>query len=135
VLEDTSDYKVDIDEGSDRLELLTPFEPWKPGQAENMQVLIKVSGKCTTDHISPAGPWYNYRGHLSNISHNMLLGATNGFPPDASSLSMTGKTRDRTDGTIKFTHKAARTMKSAGVRWCIIGDNNYGEVSSRNTLR
>ncbi|ENH63637.1 Aconitate hydratase, mitochondrial [Fusarium oxysporum f. sp. cubense race 1] len=131
VLEDTSDYKVAIDEGSDRLELLTPFEPWKPGQAENMEVLIKVSGKCTTDHISPAGPWYNYRGHLSNISHNMLLGATNGFLPDASSLSMTGKTRDPTDGTIKFVHKAARTMKDAGIRWCIIGDNNYGEGSSR----
>ncbi|KAF5594934.1 aconitate hydratase 1 [Fusarium pseudocircinatum] len=131
VLEDTSDYKVAIDKGSDRLELLTPFEPWKPGQAENMQVLIKVSGKCTTDHISPAGPWYNYRGHLSNISHNMLLGATNGFLPDANSLSMTGKTRDPTDGTIKFIHKAARTMKNAGIRWCIIGDNNYGEGSSR----
>ncbi|KAI7759167.1 hypothetical protein LZL87_013372 [Fusarium oxysporum] len=131
VLEDTSDYKVAIDEGSDRLELLTPFESWKPGQAENMEVLIKVSGKCTTDHISPAGPWYNYRGHLSNISHNMLLGATNGFLPDASSLSMTGKTRDPTDGTIKFIHKAARTMKNAGIRWCIIGDNNYGEGSSR----
>ncbi|PNP76493.1 hypothetical protein FNYG_09912 [Fusarium nygamai] len=134
VLEDTSDYKVAIDEGSDRLELLTPFEPWKPGQAENMQVLIKVSGKCTTDHISPAGPWYNYRGHLSNISHNILLGATNGFLPDASSLSMTGKTRDPTDGTIKFVHKAARTMKNAGIRWCIIGDNNYGEAVPGNTL-
>ncbi|KAF4441025.1 aconitate hydratase 1 [Fusarium acutatum] len=131
VLEDTSDYKVAIDEGSDRLELLTPFEPWKPGQAENMEVLTKVSGNCTTDHISPAGPWYNYRGHLSNISHNMLLGATNGFLPDASSLTMTGKTRDPTDGTIKFIHKAARTMKNAGIRWCIIGDNNYGEGSSR----
>ncbi|KAF5722339.1 aconitate hydratase 1 [Fusarium mundagurra] len=131
VLEDTSDYKVAIDEGSDRLELLTPFEPWKLGQAENMEVLIKVSGKCTTDHISPAGPWYNYRGHLSNISHNMLLGATNGFLPDASSLSMTGKTRDPTDGSIKFIHKAARTMKNAGIRWCIVGDNNYGEGSSR----
>ncbi|KAL9564642.1 hypothetical protein ACKAV7_011094 [Fusarium commune] len=131
VLEDTSDYKIAIDVGSDRLELLTPFESWKPGQAENMEVLIKVSGKCTTDHISPAGPWYNYRGHLSNISHNMLLGATNGFLPDASSLSMTGKTRDPTDGTIKFIHEAARTMKNAGIRWCIIGDNNYGEGSSR----
>ncbi|KAF4499244.1 aconitate hydratase 1 [Fusarium agapanthi] len=131
ILEDTSDYKVAIDEGSDRLELLTPFEPWKPGQAENMEVLVKVSGKCTTDHISPAGPWYNYRGHLSNISHNMLLGATNGFLPDASSLSMTGKTRDPTDGTVKFIHKAARTMKNAGIRWCIVGDNNYGEGSSR----
>ncbi|KAF6524998.1 hypothetical protein HZS61_010793 [Fusarium oxysporum f. sp. conglutinans] len=136
VLEDTSDYKVAIDEGSDRLELLTPFEPWKPGQAENMEVLIKVSGKCTTDHISPAGPWYNYRGHLSNISHNMLLGATNGFLPDASSLSMTGKTRDPTDGAIKFVHKAARTMKDAGISWCIIGDNNYGEAAGviHNTI-
>ncbi|WZH42089.1 aconitase family-domain-containing protein [Fusarium acuminatum] len=130
-LEDTSSYEVLIDEGSDRLELLTPFEPWQHGQADNMQVLIKVAGKCTTDHISPAGPWYNYRGHLTNISHNMLLGAANGFLPNATSLRMVGKGRDPTDGKIKFVHEAARSMKNAGIKWCIVGDNNYGEGSSR----
>ncbi|CAG7559050.1 unnamed protein product [Fusarium equiseti] len=131
VLDPTSDCEVIIDEGSDRLELLTPFEPWRDGQAENMQVLIKVAGKCTTDHISPAGPWYNYRGHLTNISHNMLLGATNAFLPDAASLKMVGKARDPTDGKVKFVHEAARSMKNKNMRWCIIGDNNYGEGSSR----
>ncbi|KAJ4252370.1 hypothetical protein NW762_010968 [Fusarium torreyae] len=131
VLDPTSDCEVIIDEGSDRLELLTPFEPWKDGQADNMQVLIKVAGKCTTDHISPAGPWYNYRGHLTNISHNMLLGATNSFLPDATSLKMVGKAKDPTDGKVKFVHEAARSMKNKAIKWCIIGDNNYGEGSSR----
>ncbi|KAM0212649.1 hypothetical protein ACHAQI_004605 [Fusarium lateritium] len=131
VLNPTSDCEVIIDEGSDRLELLTPFEPWRDGQADNMQVLIKVAGKCTTDHISPAGPWYNYRGHLTNISHNMLLGATNGFLPDATSLKMVGKAKDPTDGRVKFVHEAARSMKNSNIKWCIIGDNNYGEGSSR----
>ena len=69
ILNPTSDCEVIIDKGSDRLELLIPFEPWRDGHADKMQVLIKVAGKCTTDHISPAGPWYNYRGHLTNISH------------------------------------------------------------------
>lgn len=131
ILNPTSDFEVIIDEGSDRLELLTPFEPWKDGQAGNMQVLIKVAGKCTTDHISPAGPWYNYRGHLTNISHNMLLGATNSFLPDATSLKMIGKSKDPTDGKVKFVHEAARSMKNKNIKWCIIGDNNYGEGSSR----
>ncbi|RFN54524.1 aconitate hydratase 1 [Fusarium flagelliforme] len=130
-LNPTSDCEVIIDKGSDRLELLTPFEPWRDGQAENMQVLIKVAGKCTTDHISPAGPWYNYRGHLTNISHNMLLGATNSFLPDARSLKMVGKAKDPTDDKVKFVHEAARSMKSKSVKWCIIGDDNYGEGSSR----
>ncbi|KAJ4004026.1 hypothetical protein NW766_011882 [Fusarium irregulare] len=131
VLNPTSDCEVVIDEASDRLELLTPFEPWKDGQANNMQVLVKVAGKCTTDHISPAGPWYNYRGHLTNISHNMLLGATNCFLPNATSLKMAGKARDPTDGKVKFVHEAARSMKNKNIKWCIIGDNNYGEGSSR----
>jgi aconitate hydratase len=131
ILDPTSDCEVIIDEGSDRLELLTPFEPWRDGQADKMQVVIKVAGKCTTDHISPAGPWYNYRGHLTNISHNMLLGATNAFLPDAASLKMVGKAKDPTDGKVKFVHEAARSMKNANIKWCIIGDNNYGEGSSR----
>ncbi|KAF4981501.1 hypothetical protein FZEAL_2686 [Fusarium zealandicum] len=131
ILTNTSEYEVVVDKNSDRLQLLTPFDSWRDGKATDMQVLIKVAGKCTTDHISPAGPWYKYRGHLENISHNMLLGATNGFLPDASSLKMIGRAKDPTDGRIKPVHEAARTMQEAGIRWCIIGDNNYGEGSSR----
>ncbi|KAJ5018721.1 aconitate hydratase [Colletotrichum sp. SAR 10_99] len=132
VMSDTSDLTVNIDPKSDRLQLLTPFEPWQPGNASNLTVLIKVRGKCTTDHISPAGPWYNYRGHLENISNNLLLGATNDFLPDASTLQMIGKANNPVDGDkIKPVPQVARSLKKAGIRWCIIGDNNYGEGSSR----
>ncbi|UPL02066.1 hypothetical protein LCI18_013000 [Fusarium solani-melongenae] len=131
VLTDTSGYNVDIDADSDRLQLLAPFQPWQDGNAQDMQVLIKVAGKCTTDHISPAGPWYKYRGHLENISNNMLLGATNSFLTDASSLSMIGKTKHPANGQIQPVPQVARDLKQAGIRWCIIGDNNYGEGSSR----
>ncbi|KAI8290237.1 Aconitate hydratase [Colletotrichum sp. SAR 10_98] len=132
VMADTSELTVNIDPKSDRLQLLTPFEPWQPGNASNLTVLIKVRGKCTTDHISPAGPWYNYRGHLENISNNLLLGAINDFLPDASTLQMIGKAKDPVDGDkIKPVPQAARSLKKAGIRWCIIGDNNYGEGSSR----
>ncbi|KAF4819993.1 Aconitate hydratase [Colletotrichum siamense] len=132
VMSDTSDLTVNIDPKSDRLQLLTPFERWQPGNASNLTVLIKVRGKCTTDHISPAGPWYNYRGHLENISNNLLLGATNDCLPDASTLQMIGKAKDPVDGDkIKPVPQAARSLKKAGIRWCIIGDNNYGEGSSR----
>ncbi|KAG9249810.1 uncharacterized protein F5Z01DRAFT_678393 [Emericellopsis atlantica] len=131
VLENTGQYRVEIDENSDRLELLEPFPAWMDGRASEMQVLVKVAGKCTTDHISPAGPWYNYRGHLTNISHNMLLGASNSFLPENTSLDMIGKTKDPADGELKLIHEAARNMKNKGLKWCIIGDNNYGEGSSR----
>ncbi|KAK1705911.1 aconitase family-domain-containing protein [Colletotrichum lupini] len=131
VLSDTTDLKVNILPSSDRLQLLTPFDGWQVGKARDMKILIKVRGKCTTDHISPAGPWYKYRGHLENISNNMLLGATNDFLGDASSLNMVGKAMDPVDGQIKPVPQAARSMKSAGIRWCIIGDDNYGEGSSR----
>ncbi|KAM0284137.1 hypothetical protein ACHAQH_002126 [Verticillium albo-atrum] len=87
VIADTSEIELAIDPDSDRLQLLAPFQAWQDGNASTMSVLIKVRGKCTTDHISPAGPWYKYRGHLANISNNMLLGAANAFLPDASSLS------------------------------------------------
>ncbi|KAF4775510.1 hypothetical protein HER10_EVM0011292 [Colletotrichum scovillei] len=131
VLSDTTELKVSILPSSDRLQLLTPFNGWRVGQARGMNILIKVRGKCTTDHISPAGPWYKYRGHLENISNNMLLGATNDFLADASSLNVIGKAMDPVDGQIKPVPQAARSMKSAGIRWCIIGDDNYGEGSSR----
>lgn len=131
VTEDTSNLKVDVNPKSDRLQLLEPFAPWKPGNASDMTVLVKVAGKCTTDHISPAGPWYNYRGHLDNISRNLLLRATNAFLPDPTSFDMIGRGRDPVDGTIAPVPEVARDLKERGVRWCIIGDNNYGEGSSR----
>lgn len=131
VTEDTSALEVAVDPRSDRLQLLEPFSPWRPGNASDMTILVKVAGKCTTDHISPAGPWYNYRGHLDNISRNLLLGATNAFLPDPTSLDMIGHTRDPADGAILPIPEVARSLKSRGVRWCIIGDNNYGEGSSR----
>ncbi|KAH8889009.1 aconitate hydratase [Thozetella sp. PMI_491] len=131
VLTDTSDLKVDIHPQSDRLQLLTPFKPWAKGNADGMHVLLKVQGKCTTDHISPAGPWYNYRGHLENISHNLLLGATNAFLSSTDPTNAVGKARDPSDDKLKTVSEAARSLQCQGRRWCIIGDNNYGEGSSR----
>jgi aconitate hydratase len=127
----TEALTVDIDNSSDRLQLLTPFSPWRRGNADDMKILIKVAGKCTTDHISPAGPWYNYRGHLENISNNLLLGATNAFMPNRDSIQMKGKTRYDASSEIKVVHEVAREMQKYKARWCIIGDSNYGEGSSR----
>ncbi|KAM0324786.1 hypothetical protein ACHAQA_007750 [Verticillium albo-atrum] len=131
VMSDTSDLEVAINPKSDRLQLLAPFPPWKSGNASSMQILVKVRGKCTTDHISPAGSWYRYRGHLENISNNMLLGATNGFLPGANTLEMVGQAEDPLTGRIKPIPEVARAMQANGIRWCIIGDHNYGEGSSR----
>ncbi|KAI3397623.1 hypothetical protein diail_10596 [Diaporthe ilicicola] len=98
----------------------------------SVHIIIKVQGKCTTDHISPAGPWYKYRGHLQNISNNLLLGATSAFLPDAHTLEMIGHTRDPTDGAaIKPLPEVALNLRGQGVRWRIIGDANYGEGNSR----
>lgn len=112
---------------SDRLQLLSPFTKWD-GQDEiaDMPVLCKAKGKCTTDHISPAGKWLKYRGHLDNISNNMLLGAVNAFTGKAGQGKnvLTGET------DLEFA-QVARAYKAKGVRWCIIGDENYGEGSSR----
>ncbi len=90
-------------------------------------VLSRASGKCTTDHISPAGPWYNYRGHLENISNNLFLRAENAFlPPDSRGLASNVST-----GSIDPVPTVAKAYKASGIRWCIIGHNNYGEGSSR----
>lgn len=133
VLEDTSAFEVNIGPNSDRLQLLTPFDAWTPGKATDMEILVKVKGKCTTDHISPAGPWYKYRGHITNISNNLLLGATNGFIPSSPSSipSNIGVAIDPTDRAIKPIPQAAKSLKGSGIRWCIIGDATYGEGSSR----
>jgi aconitate hydratase len=108
--------------------LLTPFDLWTKDKAHHLHVLVKVKGTCTTDHISPAGPWYKYRGHLENISNNMLLGALNALLPAAGeaikSQDMISKTRDTTDGKIKMIPEAAKSMTSKGIKWCIIGETN-----------
>ncbi|KAB2576857.1 putative aconitate hydratase [Lasiodiplodia theobromae] len=129
--EDREALTVEVDPKSDRLQLLQPFEPWKAGNAEDLTILIKVKGKCTTDHISPAGPWYNYRGHLENISNNLLIGAENAFLPGASNR---GHTQDLTTSptpAILPVPEVAKSYKRSNIRWVIIGENNYGEGSSR----
>lgn len=130
-LEGASELEVVVDPKSDRLQLLEPFQTWQKGNATDMPVLIKVAGKCTTDHISPAGPWYNYRGHLENISNNLLVGATNAFLPDAHSIQNKGKVLDPSTGEAGTVPEVARRLQARGERWCIVGDANYGEGSSR----
>jgi aconitate hydratase len=128
-VEAATDLSVDIHPQSDRLQLLEPFGQWQPGSTTSMPILAKVAGKCTTDHISPAGPWYKYRGHLENISHNLLLAASNAFLPQES--KMLGHTIHPLDGDVRLIHETARDLKAKNVKWCIIGDWNYGEGSSR----
>jgi aconitate hydratase len=127
--ENSDHLQIDIDPNSDRLQLLQPFKQWQPGATTDMPILVKVEGKCTTDHISPAGPWYNYRGHLENISHNMLLAARNAFLPSTS--MMLGHTIHPLDGNVDLIHEVARDLQRRSTTWCIIGDWNYGEGSSR----
>jgi aconitate hydratase len=112
---------------SDRLQLLEPFAAWdRKDTVENMLVLCKAKGKCTTDHISPAGKWLTYRGHLDNISNNMLLGATNAF----SGAAGLGRNVLTGESGLEFA-QIARDYKKKGQKWVIIGDENYGEGSSR----
>ena len=123
--EDGSSVEVKVDPKSDRLQLLQPFEPWDGNDFVDLPVLLKVSGKCTTDHISMAGPWLKYRGHLDNISNNMFIGAINAFTGDA------GKTKNIFTGEYKSVPEVAREYKAKGIGWIVIGDENYGEGSSR----
>lgn len=117
---------VAVSPTSERLQLLEPFTPWNGQDFADQLVLAKAKGKCTTDHISPGGPWLKYRGHLDNISNNMLLGADNAFTGEI------GKGRNLLSGQtgLEFA-KIAREYKNAGKGWVIIGDENYGEGSSR----
>ncbi|GAP83340.1 putative aconitate hydratase 1 [Rosellinia necatrix] len=128
---DTSHLQISINPQSDRLQLLKPFNPWMPGNATDMRILIKVRGKCTTDHISPAGPWYNYRGHLENISKNMLLGATNAFLAESQPQDSIGMAINPVDGSVHPVPEVAADLQRRRIRWCIVGDDNYGEGSSR----
>jgi len=122
---ETSRVRIDIDPASDRLQALEPFAPREEEQFIDMPLLLKAKGKCTTDHISPAGPWLKYRGHLENISKNMFLGAINAFS-DAR-----GEGRDALDGKVKPFWEIAAHYKSQGKPWAVVGDENYGEGSSR----
>jgi aconitate hydratase len=118
--------KVEVSPKSDRLQLLEPFTKWNGKDYTDQLVLAKAKGKCTTDHISPGGPWLKYRGHLDNISNNMLLGADNAFTKEI------GKGKNQLTGaTGQEFAKAAREYQKAGRGWVIIGDENYGEGSSR----
>lgn len=117
---------LDVAEGSERLQLLTPFEPITNEQLEDLPVLVKVKGKCTTDHISPAGRWLKYRGHLENIAMNSYVGAMNAFTGGQGHGTnvLTGET------DVSFP-EIAKAYKQAGSGWVVIGDANYGEGSSR----
>jgi aconitate hydratase len=117
---------VIIDPHSSRLQKLEPFPQWDGNDFEKLPILVKVKGKCTTDHISPAGPWLMYRGHLDKISDNLLLGAVNAFHED-----QVGKGTNIFTGKIELLAHIAREYKSRGMKWMIIGDSNYGEGSSR----
>ena len=123
--EDGSSIEVVVDPSSDRLQLLTPFEAWDGNNITGAKLLIKAFGKCTTDHISMAGPWLRYRGHLDNISNNMLIGAVNAYNQS------TNKVVNQLTGEESEVPAAARAYKAAGVPTIVVGDHNYGEGSSR----
>jgi aconitate hydratase len=124
---DSSNVKVNVGANSDRLQLLTPFKPWDGKDYTDMPILIKVLGKCTTDHISMAGPWLKYRGHLENISNNMLIGAVNSQNGKTNTVQNWSKDGEEF-GTVPG---VARDYKAKGIKWIVIGDENYGEGSSR----
>ena len=122
---DGSNVEVVVKDDSERLQLLTPFEPWNGKNIEGMRLLIKAFGKCTTDHISMAGPWLKYRGHLDNISNNMLIGAINAANKE------TNKVKNQLDGSYNEVPAVARAYKAEGIGTIVVGDHNYGEGSSR----
>jgi aconitate hydratase len=122
---DGSGIKITVSPTSERLQLLTPFEPITDSEMQGMKLLIKAFGKCTTDHISMAGPWLRFRGHLDNISNNCLIGAVNAFG------KKTNFVKNQLDGEFGGVPDTARAYKAAGVKTIVVGDHNYGEGSSR----
>jgi len=124
---DGRDVQVLVDKNSDRLQLLEPFNAWEGTDLMGLRVLIKALGKCTTDHISMAGPWLKFRGHLDNISNNMLIGATNAYTGETNAVKSSGIQGE----PYVPVPMAARTLKSLGIGSIVIGDENYGEGSSR----
>jgi aconitate hydratase len=123
--EDGSGVKVAVDPSSKRLQLLDPFQAWEGTDLKGMKLLIKAKGKCTTDHISMAGPWLKFRGHLDNISDNMLIGAVNFFN------EKTNEVKNQLTGQYGAVPHTQRAYKAAGVGSVVVGDENYGEGSSR----
>ena len=123
--EDGASVQVSVAPDSSRLQLLSPFEPWDGRNITGAKLLIKALGKCTTDHISMAGPWLRYRGHLDNISNNMLIGAVNAFNNE------TNKVKNQLTGEYDTVPAVQRNYKAFGIASVVVGDQNYGEGSSR----
>ncbi|MEI7810919.1 MAG: aconitate hydratase [Ignavibacteria bacterium] len=123
--EDGSKVQIIVDKKSERLQLLEPFSPWDGSDYADLPLLLKAKGKCTTDHISMAGPWLRFRGHLDNISNNMFIGAVNAFN------ERIGEVRNIFTGEYKSVPEVARDYKVRGLGWIVVGDENYGEGSSR----
>ncbi len=122
---DGSGVLVEVSPTSDRLQLLQPFAAWDGNDYLGLPVLMKAQGKCTTDHISAAGKWLQYRGHLENISGNLFIGAVNAYG------GAVGEGTSAIDGSTNSYPNLAKAYSEAGIRWCAIGDRNYGEGSSR----
>ena len=123
--EDGSTVSVVVKENSERLQLLTPFQPWDGNNLMGAKLLIKAQGKCTTDHISMAGTWLRFRGHLDNISNNCLIGAVNAFN------QKTNFVKNQLTGEYGGVPDVQRQYKAAGIETVVVGDHNYGEGSSR----
>jgi aconitate hydratase len=123
---DPGSVTIEVAPGSERLELLEPFPAWHGRDIHDLRVLLKARGKCTTDHVSPAGKWLTYRGHLTNISQNLFLGVVNAFTDGDAGMGV-----DARDGSVKPLPDLAREYKTAGIEWIAVGDDNYGEGSSR----
>lgn len=122
---DGSAVTINVSPTSSRLQLLDPFNPWEGTDLKGLKLLIKAKGKCTTDHISMAGPWLKFRGHLDNISNNMLIGAINFFNETAN------KVKNQLTGEYQEVPAVQRAYKAAGIGSIVVGDENYGEGSSR----
>lgn len=123
--EDPDSVEIIISKNSERLQKLEPFSQWDGNDFVNLPILVKAKGKCTTDHISPAGPWLFYRGHLDRLSDNMFLGAVNAYNSEV------GKGKNILTGDMQPFPDIARQYKSKGIKWIVVGDSNYGEGSSR----
>ncbi|OCF31069.1 aconitate hydratase, mitochondrial [Kwoniella heveanensis BCC8398] len=122
---DGLEVELAVDPRSDRIQLITPFDKWDGHDEQDLELLIKVKGKCTTDHISAAGPWYKYRGHLQNISQNLLIGAVNDENGKANSI------RNIDTGDFDTVPSVAEHYRDSGRKWAIVAADNYGEGSSR----
>jgi aconitate hydratase len=124
-LEDGRGVEVVVSPDSKRLQFLEKFTAWDGKDFEDLPILLKAKGKCTTDHISMAGQWLRFRGHIDNISDNLFLGAINAYTDEA------GKVKNQLNGETKVVHEVARAYKAKGLGWVVVGDENYGEGSSR----